>query len=244
MKLFKLSASPKKEKLSELRFSTLSTQVNNERTQCSISCNWIIQLPLLGGLPAWTLVLAPCFFFSPFLGRFLLMEFGRVSSIAFTSCVRFAQVVYGYPCLGFLNGCTGRRESEVNSITQAGLLTLGDWTFRVQSVAAIDHFFLFPWIQQPLFNSLPCNISVWFNSIYLQQITKWLLEGQSRHPKTTEIGTKWLKFNILLGKGPQCDNSGVVRFARQCTWKSFGPKKEGRNNNTIICPLKWTFTQI
>ncbi len=137
----------------------------------------IIQLRLLGGLPAWTLVLAPCFFFSPFLGCSLFMEFGRVSSIAFTSCVRFAQVVYGYPWLAFLEGCIGRRESELNSITQAGLLTLGDWNFRVQSVAAVDHFFLFPWIQQPLLNSLPCNISVWFNSIYLQQITKWFLEG-------------------------------------------------------------------
>ncbi len=179
LKLFKLSASQKKKKLSNLGYSTLSTQVNNECmwVQCSISCNWIIELPLFGGLPAWTLVLARCFFFSPFLGCSLFMEFGRVSSIAFTSCVRFAQVVYGYPCLGFLNGCIGRRESEVNSITQACLLTLGDWTFRVQSVAAIDHFFLFSWIQQPLFNSLPCNISVWFNSMYLQQITKWLLEG-------------------------------------------------------------------
>jgi hypothetical protein len=36
--------------------------------------------PLLGYLFAWTLVLAPCFFFSPFLGCFLFIKFGRVSS--------------------------------------------------------------------------------------------------------------------------------------------------------------------
>jgi len=52
-------------KLSKLRLSTLSTHVNNECTwvQCSICCNWIIQLPLLGSLPAWTLVLDPLFLF-------------------------------------------------------------------------------------------------------------------------------------------------------------------------------------
>jgi len=37
-------------------------------------------LPLLGCLLAWTLVLAPCFFFSCFLGCFLVIQFGRVSS--------------------------------------------------------------------------------------------------------------------------------------------------------------------
>jgi len=37
-------------------------------------------LPLLGCLLAWTLVLAPYFFFSPFLGCLLFIEFGRVSS--------------------------------------------------------------------------------------------------------------------------------------------------------------------
>jgi hypothetical protein len=37
--------------------------------------------PLLGGLPAWTFVLALCFFFSSFVvGCFLFMEFGKVSS--------------------------------------------------------------------------------------------------------------------------------------------------------------------
>ncbi len=36
--------------------------------------------PLLGCLLAWTLVLAPCFLFSPFLGCFLSIKFGRVSS--------------------------------------------------------------------------------------------------------------------------------------------------------------------
>jgi hypothetical protein len=37
-------------------------------------------LPPLGCLLARTLVLGPCFFFSPFLGRFLYIKFGRVSS--------------------------------------------------------------------------------------------------------------------------------------------------------------------
>jgi hypothetical protein len=36
--------------------------------------------PLLGCLLAWTLVLTPCFFFSPFIVCFLFTEFGRVSS--------------------------------------------------------------------------------------------------------------------------------------------------------------------
>ncbi len=36
--------------------------------------------PLLGCLLAWTLVLAPCFLFSPFIGCFLSTKFGRVSS--------------------------------------------------------------------------------------------------------------------------------------------------------------------
>jgi hypothetical protein len=31
-------------------------------------------------LLVWTLVLAPCFFFSSFLGCFLFMKFGKVSS--------------------------------------------------------------------------------------------------------------------------------------------------------------------
>lgn len=35
-------------------------------------------LLLLGFLLAWTLVLAPCFFFSPFLGCFLFVKFDRV----------------------------------------------------------------------------------------------------------------------------------------------------------------------
>ncbi len=35
-------------------------------------------LLLLGFLLAWTLVLAPCFFFSPFLGCFLFIKFDRV----------------------------------------------------------------------------------------------------------------------------------------------------------------------
>jgi hypothetical protein len=37
--------------------------------------------PLLDCLLAYILVLAPCFFFSPFLGCFLFMKFGRVSSL-------------------------------------------------------------------------------------------------------------------------------------------------------------------
>ncbi len=37
-------------------------------------------LPLFGCLLAWTLVLAPCFFISPFLGFFLFIKVGRVSS--------------------------------------------------------------------------------------------------------------------------------------------------------------------
>jgi hypothetical protein len=37
--------------------------------------------PVLGCFLAWTLVLALCFFFSPFLGCFLLVKFGRVSSL-------------------------------------------------------------------------------------------------------------------------------------------------------------------
>jgi hypothetical protein len=36
---------------------------------------------LLGCLLAWTLFLAPCFFFSPFLGCFPFLKFGKVSSI-------------------------------------------------------------------------------------------------------------------------------------------------------------------
>ncbi len=40
-------------------------------------------LPLLGCLLAWTLVLASYFFFSPFLGCFLFIKFGKVSSICF-----------------------------------------------------------------------------------------------------------------------------------------------------------------
>jgi len=36
--------------------------------------------PLLGCLLAWTWVLAPCYFSSPFLGCFLSIKFGRVSS--------------------------------------------------------------------------------------------------------------------------------------------------------------------
>ncbi len=35
-------------------------------------------LLLLGYLLAWTLVLAPCFFLSPFLGCFLFIKFDRV----------------------------------------------------------------------------------------------------------------------------------------------------------------------
>jgi hypothetical protein len=38
-------------------------------------------LPLLGCLLACTLVRAPCFYLSPFLGCFLFIKFGRVSSI-------------------------------------------------------------------------------------------------------------------------------------------------------------------
>ncbi len=37
-------------------------------------------LPPSGCLLVWTLVLAPCFFFSSFLGCFLFMKFGKVSS--------------------------------------------------------------------------------------------------------------------------------------------------------------------
>ncbi len=40
-------------------------------------------LPHLGCSLTSTLVLAPCFFFSPFLGCFLLIKFGRVSSVGF-----------------------------------------------------------------------------------------------------------------------------------------------------------------
>ncbi len=37
--------------------------------------------PCLGHLLAWTVVLAPCFFFSPFFGSFLFIKFGRVHRI-------------------------------------------------------------------------------------------------------------------------------------------------------------------
>jgi len=51
-------------------------------------------LPLLGCLLAWTLVLAPCFYFSPFLGCFLFIKFGRASSIALDyRSARFAFLV-------------------------------------------------------------------------------------------------------------------------------------------------------
>jgi len=42
-------------------------------------------LPLLGCLLAWTLVLAPCFFFSHFLGCLLFMKFGFLVLMCFLS---------------------------------------------------------------------------------------------------------------------------------------------------------------
>ncbi len=40
-------------------------------------------LPHFGCLLTWTLVLASCLFFSPFLGCFLFIKFGKVSSVGF-----------------------------------------------------------------------------------------------------------------------------------------------------------------
>ncbi len=57
--------------------------------------------PVLGCLLAWTLVLALCFFFSPFLGCFLFVKFGRVSSLncfkANIPCPNLSLVLQTYP---------------------------------------------------------------------------------------------------------------------------------------------------
>jgi hypothetical protein len=56
-------------------------------------------LPLLGYLFAWTLVLAPCFFYSPFvsffLQCFLLIKFGRVSSSFWSGPGRLVSLKFG-----------------------------------------------------------------------------------------------------------------------------------------------------
>jgi hypothetical protein len=50
--------------------------------------------PLFGCLLAWTLVLAPCFFFSPFLGCSLLMKFGKVSSLQ--DCYDYGEKMHSF----------------------------------------------------------------------------------------------------------------------------------------------------
>jgi len=72
----------------------------------SITSLWPAKKPFLGCLLASTLVFAPCFFFSPFLGGFLfLLKFGRVSSFSDSSKTKKAQVTTNYQCFfkrGFL----------------------------------------------------------------------------------------------------------------------------------------------
>jgi hypothetical protein len=55
--------------------------------------------PLLGCLLAWTLVLAPRFLFSPFLGCFHSIKFGKVSS---SSVVGTPKVLFVLVCDGHL----------------------------------------------------------------------------------------------------------------------------------------------
>jgi len=70
---------------------SILTQTKTLLIKSRLTCDWwrfwylvvpfsLCGTPLLGCLLAWTLVLQLCFFFSPFLGCFLFIRFGRVSS--------------------------------------------------------------------------------------------------------------------------------------------------------------------
>ncbi len=83
-------------------------------------------LLLLGCLLPWTLVLCPLFFFSPFLGCFLFLKFGRVSLV---TCV------WNTKCLGFFIAkfTFSFLHTSLCQIVKSTLLLLYFWlSFQVQ----------------------------------------------------------------------------------------------------------------